>query len=312
MSRIHEALKKAAKERNAQLGGRSGPDLVDFTVDAPALSAERLPLEETPLLRRDNWTAPAPTEPLPFDQLVKGCARGKWKLDAKKSVFAAERDDLVVAEKFRTLRSRLYQVAAVQRLHSIVVTSSVPAEGKTFVAANLALSFVRQQDRRVLLIDADLRASRLHLQLGAMEKPGLTDYLRGKASESEIIQLGPEGNLCFIPGGSDVTNPSELLHSDRMKQLVERMSHIFDWVILDSPPAVAVHDASILADMCDGVLFVVRAGSTDFEIAEKAASEFREKKLLGVVLNRVDRSQAYGTYYYGYTDEKKPAEQEQN
>jgi Mrp family chromosome partitioning ATPase len=82
------------------------------------------------------------------------------------------------------------------------------------------------------------------------------------------------------------------------------MSLLFDWIILDSPPALAVHDASILADMCDGVLFVVRAGSTDFQLAEKASAEFREKNLLGVVLNRVEKHDAYGGYYYGYEPEK--------
>lgn len=304
MSRIHEALKRAAQERNAQLAARSGPDLVDLAVETSSVDAFRTPVEELPEIRRDSRSTGRGAEHTPFDELVKYCARGNWKVDARSSVFSTERNDFVVAEKFRTLRSRLYQIAAVQPLRSIVITSSLPAEGKTFVASNLALSFVRQQDRRVLLIDSDLRASTLHLQLGATEKPGLTDYLRGNVSEPNVIQVGPEGNLCFIPGGSDVTNPSELLHSDRMKQLVERMSHIFDWVILDSPPAVAVHDASILADMSDGVLLVVRAGSTDFEIAEKAASEFREKKLLGVVLNRVDRSEAYGAYYYGYSGER--------
>jgi protein-tyrosine kinase len=77
------------------------------------------------------------------------------------------------------------------------------------------------------------------------------------------------------------------------------MSSLFDWIILDSPPALAVHDPSILADMCDGVLFVVRAGSTDYELAAKASAEFQEKNLLGVVLNRVDKSDSYGDYYYG-------------
>jgi protein-tyrosine kinase len=96
-----------------------------------------------------------------------------------------------------------------------------------------------------------------------------------------------------------VSNPSELLHNERMKALLDRLAPIFDWVILDSPPAIAVHDASILADMCDGVLFVVRAGKTNFEIAQKATKEFDEKNLLGVVLNRVDKGQSYADYYYG-------------
>jgi capsular exopolysaccharide synthesis family protein len=136
--------------------------------------------------------------------------------------------------------------------------------------------------------------------VGAPETPGLSDYLRGDADEYQVIQVEKGGNLCFIPGGSEVSNPSELLHSDRMRQLLERMSLIFDWIILDSPPSLAVHDASILADMCDGVLFVVRAGSTDFGLAAKASSEFHEKHLLGVVLNRVDKNDSYGGYYYGY------------
>lgn len=302
MSRIHEALKKAAQERNAQLGLQSGPDLVDLEGSAPG-KVQFPPDREDPGVEQ-----PPPgtvfKRQTQFDQFIKLCKPGQWNVASKSSVFFKERDNFVVAEKFRTLRSRLYQIAAVQRLRSIVISSSVPAEGKTFVAASLAVSFVRQPDKRVLLIDGDLRASRLHLQVGAHESPGLADFLRGNAEETDVIQVGPGGNLCFIPGGSDVTNPSELLHSDRMKQFVERMAAMFDWVIIDSPPAIAVHDASILADMCDGVLFVVRAGSTDFEVAQKASSEFREKNLLGVVLNRVDRAETYSSYYYGYTGEK--------
>jgi capsular exopolysaccharide synthesis family protein len=183
----------------------------------------------------------------------------------------------------------------------LLLTSSVPQEGKTFVAANLAQSIIRQADRRVLLIDADLRASRLNLTLGTKNEPGLSDYLLGEAAITKVLQVGEERNLCFIPGGKLVSNPSELLHSQKMKSLLERMGQMFDWVIVDSPPAIAVHDASILADMCDGVLFVVRAGSTDFEAAQKAAAEFSDSKLLGVILNRVAKRETYGAYYYGYS-----------
>jgi capsular exopolysaccharide synthesis family protein len=211
--------------------------------------------------------------------------------------------DRIGAERFRTLRSRLYQIAGTQQLKKVLITSSIPAEGKTFVAANLAQSIVRQPDRRVLLIDADLRASRLHQSFGAPSGPGLTDYLRGEVDEYAIIQNGLEGNLCFIPGGQSVSNPSELLLRDKMKHLLDAMSEIFDWVILDSPPALPVHDASMLADICDGVLFVVRAGSTDSEIARRVSAEFRDKNLLGVVLNRVDSADTYNNYYYGYGSE---------
>jgi capsular exopolysaccharide synthesis family protein len=213
------------------------------------------------------------------------------------SVFGGTDSRKIGAEPFRTLRSRLSQIADTRKLQRILITSSVPAEGKTFVAANLAQSIIRQPNRRVLLIDADLRASRLHVALGAPSAPGLTDYLRGEVDEYQVIQSGPEENLCFIPGGNEVSNPSELLTCERMKHLLDVVTPIFDFVILDSPPATPVHDPSLLADMCDGVLFVVRAGVTDFEVAEKAVAEFREKNLLGVVLNAAERDAAYGQYY---------------
>jgi len=118
--------------------------------------------------------------------------------------------------------------------------------------------------------------------------------------EFAIVQNGLEGNLCFIPGGEQVSNPSELLLRDRMKHLLDLMTPIFDWIIIDTPPALPVHDASMLAGHCDGVLFVVRAGTTDSEIAQRVAAEFRDKNLLGVVLNRVDSADIYNNYYYGY------------
>jgi len=305
MSRIHEALKKAAEERSAQVAERSVSDLVDLSrkdesvASVPASQSLQMPPIEKKGVGPREWTQ--------FEQFAKACRNVTWKIDPSASVFSSQMEHQAGAEKFRTLRSKLYQIASAQPLKKILVTSSTPAEGKTFVTANLAYSFVRQTDRRILLIDSDLRASRLHLHFGAQESPGLSDYLKGECDESKVVQIGMGGNICLIPGGSDVTNPSELLHSERMKQLLDRMSLIFDWIILDSPPALAVHDASILADMCDGVLFVLRAGSTDFHLAEKASAEFREKNLLGVILNRVEKQDAYGGYYYGYDSEKSSA-----
>jgi capsular exopolysaccharide synthesis family protein len=219
------------------------------------------------------------------------------------NVFLKTDDGRIGRERFRTLRSRLYQIAGTHPLKRVLVTSSVPAEGKTTVAANLAHSIMRQPDRRVLLIDADLRSSRMHQLFGAPRGPGLTNYLRGETDKYAIIQNGLEGNLCFIPGGTEVSNPSELLLGDRMKKLLDAVTPVFDWIILDSPPALAVHDASSLADLCDGVLFVVKAGETDHQLAEKAASDFLKKNLLGVVLNGAEMDASYGGYYSGYASD---------
>ena len=300
MSRIHDALKKAAQERNAQRLDTSNAGPVDLSSEGLAGAFLTDTGDRT---RPEGLPVAAGGEDVAFPQFqkfVKNCAHPAWKMRLDGSVFCSDSLFPYGAERFRTLRSRLYQIAGTQPLRRILVTSSVAAEGKTFVAANLGQSFVRQPNRSVLLIDADLRAARLHVPFGASTTPGLSEYLQGKADETQIIQVGPEGNLCLVPAGSQVANPSELLHTERMRLFVDNMSHIFDWVILDSPPVLAVHDASMLADMCDGVLFVVRAGATDSTLAERAVAEFREKNLLGVVLNRVEKSDTYGGYYYGY------------
>src|SRR5262249_14791860 len=124
------------------------------------------------------------------------------------------------------------------------------------------------------------------------------------ADEYRVIQNSFSENLCFIPCGTRVSNPSELLLSDRMKVLLDSISPAFDWIILDSPPSIPVHDASSLADLTDGVVFVVRAGETEHETAKKAANEFREKNLVGVVLNQVEQSEVQGSYYYGADAQK--------
>jgi len=307
MSRIHEALKKAAQERSTKLGpGASEASFVELA-DAPRAV---LPAREVEEATQPTAASVLPAAParvpddliyLRYDDLVRKCAHPQWRIDASMSVFEGGDDAQVGAERFRTLRSRLYQIAGTRPLRRVMVTSSIPAEGKTFVASNLAQSIVRQADRKVLLIDADLRASRLHQVLGAARTPGLSDYLAGEATELEVVQKGTEANLCLIAGGTEVTNPSELLMNERFNRLLELLTPVFDWIIIDTPPALPVHDASMIADLCDGVLFVVKAGTTDHEMAAKATAEFQDRNLLGVVLNRVESGAGYGGYYYGYS-----------
>ena len=302
MSRIHEALKKAEQERSAVQAGSAGVLTAAPTASAAAPSiagpdsggGHSLPTEE--LIAHSAGY-------LRFDDLRKHCAHPQWHLDPNVNVFINSVLTAHGSEQFRTLRSRLYQMRSSQQLRTLLVTSSVPAEGKTFVTNNLAQAIVRQPDRRALIIDADLRCSRLHVPLGAPASPGLTDYLRGEVDELAIIQHGLEGNLCFIPGGNAVTNPSELLSNGRMKVLLDRVMPVFDWVILDSAPLLPVADSSVLADLVDGVLLVVRAGQTPVETAQRACQELQGRNIVGVVLNAVGPQHAYGAYYsssYGY------------
>jgi protein-tyrosine kinase len=300
MSRIHEALKKAEQERAAVQTG----DRVVLPADptgAPASPPISAPANGAETFVRATAVAPLSANYLRFDDLRTHCAHPHWHLDPNVNVIFNSSLSEHGAEQFRTLRSRLYQLRGTQPLRTMLVTSSLPGEGKTFVTCNLAQAIVRQPDRRVLIIDADLRCSRLHVPLGAPSSPGLTDYLRGQADEMTVIQHGQEGNLCFIPGGNEVTNPSELLSNGRMKTLLDCVAPVFDWVILDSPPCLAVADASVLADLVDGTLMVVRAASTPSQSAQRACQELQGRNLIGVVLNAIQKAEAQDSYYYtGY------------
>jgi protein-tyrosine kinase len=301
MSRIHEALKKAEQERaSAPVGDLAAISSVESHIPVGATTAGSGAAPRDYMPRTD---AASSSDYLRFDDLRKRCAHPTWHLDPNVNVFINSALTAHGAEQFRTLRSRLYQMRSAQALKTLLVTSSVPAEGKTFVTNNLAQSIVRQPDRRVLIIDADLRCSRLHVPLGAPASPGLTDYLKGEADEASIIQNGFDGNLCFIPGGTESSHPSELLSNGRLKALIARMAPVFDWVILDSPPLLPVADSSFLADLVDGVLLVVRAGATPMATAQRSCQELQGRNVVGVVLNAVDPAQAYGSYYssaYGY------------
>jgi protein-tyrosine kinase len=294
MSRIHEALKKAAKERQP---------VVEIELEVPEAeqAKRRVPLiEHSDAVFRKTEAVAKDARPqyLNYEALITHCVHPEWQIDALTSVFRNPSAGNGAAERFRMLRSRLYHVATTRTMRRILVTSGVAGEGKTFVAANLAQSIVQQPERRVLLIDADLRAPRLHLAFGATPAPGLTEYLRGEADEFQVIQKGAEENLCLVCAGAHVDKPTEILLNPRMKQLLDKVTPLFDWVIIDSPPALPVQDASDLAHLTDGVLVVLRAGATHAHAAEKTVAEFKNKNLLGVVLNQVKGNDFFGGYYY--------------
>jgi len=305
MSRIHEALKKAEEER-APTGFAEESKPVN-SVDAGATKCAGAARQAPSIVSAPTrGGVPASANCLPFDELRQRCATSAWKLDPEKNVFCNEHAFAACVEQFHTLRSRLYRLREKRPMRIVLVTSTMPNEGKSFVSLNLAQAIARQYGRRALLIDADLRASTLHIPMGTRSWPGLADYLRGEADEFSIIQANPQNNLFFIPAGRSVSNPAELLSNIQLKGLLDRLAPIFDWVILDAPPVLPVSDAGVLAGLCDGVLFVVRAGATAFDLAQTACQEFREKNLVGVVLNRVEERVTYGAYpYYAWNGQDK-------
>lgn len=305
MSRIHEALKRAEQERSASQPApaverpaeHAVASVASTVVEAPPRGSMLLP--QPPLIH----AAPAQAEHQPvsdavqFDELWAKCSQRQWKPDPNLIVFENADPFFPGAEQFRTLRSRLYRMRESQPLQILLISSAIPAEGKTVVSTNLAYSLVRQRGCRVLLIDADLRSPRVHTLLGAPAAPGLADHLQGTASEFEVTQRGPEEGLCFIPAGNHVTHPSELISSGKMKHFLERVKPAFDWIIIDSPPALPVADASVLGGLADGVLLVVRANSTPSEASQRACKELRDAHIIGVVLNTAEESSGYSSYY---------------
>jgi protein-tyrosine kinase len=299
MSRIHEALKRAEQQRTALevppiMPSAVMPDAQSDASVSPTIAAREM---LDPLAHSEIGKKPRAGEFLRFDDIWTKCANPGWRLDLERNVFIDPATPPAVREQFRTLRSRLYQIRDKQPLRSILVTSSLPGEGKTFVANNLAHALARQQNCRVLLIDADLRRPDLHPGFGAPSSPGLAEYLKGEIPETTVIQRGLPEYLCFIAGGSKPQNPAELIANGRLKSLLQTIGPVFDWVILDSPPTLPVSDALMLAELCDGVLTVIRAAQTSFDSAQKSCQQLREKNLLGVALNCADEGAAYGSYY---------------
>ena len=135
--------------------------------------------------------------------------------------------------------------------------------------------------------------------LGTSAGPGLSDYLQGKKDEFSIMQRASVEGLFFVPSGEGIDDPAELVGNGRLKLLLQRVEPLFDWIVVDSPPAVTVSDASVIAKACDGVLMVVRSNSTPFDAARKAREEFPDQMLVGVVLNGTrDDVTPYARYYY--------------
>jgi capsular exopolysaccharide synthesis family protein len=203
-------------------------------------------------------------------------------------------------EQFRSLRSRMFEFRDLNK----------PQEGKSFVAANLAISFARHKAARVLLIDGDMRRSTLHKLLGTSPEVGLAEYLSGTAGLLDVMQQMEPGqsdspilhglaSLTFIPGGSDSDKAADLSGNHRFAQLMATVSPFYDWIVVDSAPVNVVADGVNLARSCDGVLLVARGGVTKYETAQRALVELKASNILGFVLNAVENTPSTGGYY-GY------------
>ncbi len=207
-------------------------------------------------------------------------------------------------ESFRSLRTSIISRYPTEGTKILLVTSAQPLEGKTTTAANIAMALA-YGGSRVLLVDGDMRRPGLHRPLRLTNERGLSQVLVGQARVRDVIQRTVDPNLLAITAGRTPPNPSELLSSERMKTLLTNLTHgPFDWIIIDTPPVLAVTDAVILAPLVSGVTFVIGAEMTRRRLAERAIETIMQShpRYAGVVLNKVDfaRNKYYYSRYYGH------------
>lgn len=206
------------------------------------------------------------------------------------------------SEAFKALRTRIqFSKLESEQLKTILVTSSIPVEGKTIVSSNLAGSFA-QAGKKVLIMDCDLRKPRIHTMFDSDKFPGLSDYLFSNVTLEDITKRTPMDNLYYITSGTIPPNPSELLGSVQMKQFINKLKEIYDIVIVDSPPFITVTDSEILYNITDGTVLVCQANKTPAEAFWKTYDRLSKKyphHLLGCVLNNFNFKSSYG-YYYNY------------
>jgi capsular exopolysaccharide synthesis family protein len=283
MAKVYDALRRAEAERRR----RAGQD--------PAASG---PLEWEPE-KTSTLVAPAPAvERGSLWSRLLSWRRGPVETtgDLNKRRISLLQPDSFVAEQFRALRGRIDAIAADRPLRTIAVTSATPGEGKTTAAINLAIVTSLSVGRRVLLVDCDLRRPKVHSSLGISPDAGLAEVLTDQIGLEQAI-VKPEGmGLEILAVRGRPANPSELLGSARMKELIEEVAARYDRVILDTPAALGLPDAKAVADLSDGIVVVVRADVSRQEDIQTVLEIVDRRRVLGLVLNGAVADQGR----YGY------------
>ncbi len=208
---------------------------------------------------------------------------------------------VLAAEKFRVLGLKLRHLRERRKLKRIVVTGTAPEEGKSLVAANLALNQARSKVLKTLLVDGDLRRPTLASRFGFDRSlPGLSECLRGERQLSEAVYKLSGCGLWFLPAGRAPENPLDLMQTGRLPELLDRLGEFFDWIVIDTPPVIPVADTTFWMKQADGVLVVIREGVSEKKTVERALDAFDRAALLGIVVNSCSRSE-HKDYYSRYS-----------
>lgn len=209
-----------------------------------------------------------------------------------------------ILEQYRSIRAKILLAAEETSKRTILFTSAVPGEGKTLTSVNIAMTIAQGVEEKVLLIDGDLRNPMVHKLFGIIPEKGLSDYLRGEIDYESIVLDTPIDKLKLIPAGSLISNPSELLKSEKMSALIYELKTRYPdrFIIFDSPPIIPTSDPIILSCLLDWTILVVLAGKTPRETVSRALGTYEFRNILGIILNKVDVLPP--EYAYGYNKYK--------
>jgi capsular exopolysaccharide synthesis family protein len=306
MTRLSEALKRAAATPATQVVGTEQPlpatgewqfAPVETMYVPEARTAEP---ELVDAVIADAASAPAPENaPAAGTDAPAAIAAIQFGAGDRDKLVVSGSVDRAVVEQYRHLAAAFHQAQKLSGVRTVTVTSALPSEGKTLTATNLALMLSESYQRRVLLIDADLRRPRMREMFGLPMSEGLADALTSPRG-TRLPVHHVTANLWVLAAGTTVADPMNLLVSAAMKQLIDDARESFDWVIVDTPPVAILPDAHLLSAMIDTALLVVSARSTPYPLVQRAVEAIGAKKILGVVLNHAEQIGPTAGYSYGY------------
>jgi protein-tyrosine kinase len=249
----------------------------------------------------DENARPA-TLPRPIKEPLPVAFKGRFPDHVLDKLVVGERADAGLVEQYRRVAAVLHHAQNQRHVRSVMVASAVAAEGKTLTATNIALTLSHSFDRRVLLMDADLRRPSVHEMFGLRNDHGLVESLQCLQG-GRLPVHSVSNNLWVLTAGRPTSDPMRSLVSETMKQMLADAVEQFDWVIIDTPPVALMPDANLLAGMIDAALLVISVNTTPYPLVQRAATAIGSDRILGIVLNRADGdalSQEYG--YYGHYD----------
>ena len=294
-----QLLEATERKTAAERATTAMVDEPSLPVDIAALAGIRKSLDAA--FSRNAATEPATPDELPVTQhgvdQFSQFQSLKVLVPPQSRVVCVTDKDSLAAEKFRFLGVRLRQLQQTRPLKRVLITSTIPQEGKSMVAANLACTLARRTRQKTLLLDGDLRRPSVARLFGLGKTPGLSEWLQGERSPMTSIYHLEEAGLWVLPAGNSPRNPLEAMQSGRLAGLMDQLTSWFDWVIIDSPPVLPLADTSVWMRMADGVLLVARQGASEREHLKRGLEAIESSKLLGAILNCSAKS-AQSDYYY--------------